>query len=79
MGVNKNKILLALDGGFHNSPRTTVWVKQMDYEDYQLGRISFRNCLTLNQQRRLDRHFCGVKNCTCGGLDRANVVCTNIV
>ena len=46
--------LLTLSGGFHNVQECTVSMSG--------------SCLTYSAIRRLNEHFCGIANCTCGGV-----------
>lgn len=62
---------LIFSGGFHNSPSVGVMVPEDKLADFDRGLISRRELLTGRQQKRLDCHFCGIKGCKCGGLDRA--------
>ena len=59
-------------GGFHNSGEITINIKSeearkriINGESHPLDEISD------NQRKKLDRIFCGIKGCTCGGALRA--------
>ena len=62
---NQKKIRIYVEGGFHNSPQTYVLV------DPNILKSLGRYALTPLQMRRLDRHFCGINSCLCGGVERA--------
>lgn len=64
---------IALSGGFHNMPEIRAMISDNDYEDLKAGKIRLRDALSEGQQKRLDRYFCGVSDCYCGGLDRADI------
>jgi len=64
---------IVLSGGFHNSPEIKIRVDNTSYRNYALGYIEFDDMLTNYQRKRLERHFCGIKGCTCGSYRRANV------
>lgn len=52
-------VKVTAEGGFHNSPRFTLLVKD--------GKLSTW------QYKRLNRHFCGIAGCVCGGVGRADI------
>ena len=58
---------VTFSGGFHNSGEITVRAK--------LGNKSPDGSkfatLSAAQVKKLDRHFCGISGCTCGGHARA--------
>lgn len=60
-------------GGFHNSNAITIRVSNETANDIREGFYPLSECLTSYQLRRLNRHFCGVKGCTCGGVMRAEI------
>lgn len=60
-------------GGFHNCPEIRVRVDEYQYNALKEGFVSVRDILTKSQQKRLDRHFCGLSQCMCGGLIRAKM------
>jgi len=49
--------------GFHNSPDMTIRARV----EHGVAEISE------GQYKRLQRHFCGIASCGCGGARRANV------
>lgn len=53
-------------GGFHNSPDMTLRVRVIERNGYRIGQLSD------GQRARLNRHFCGITGCTCGGTSRAD-------
>ena len=66
-------MILSLSGGFHNSPEVKVRVSNSTYRAYSLGQIEFHEMLTDYQDKKLSKHFCGVKGCTCGSYMRAEI------
>lgn len=52
------KVKISLWGGFHNVGEIRVMIS--DFEDV----------LSLNQYKRVQRHFCGMSDCLCGGIYR---------
>ena len=60
-------------GGFHNSEEITINIKNkegikrmINGESHPLDEVSDY------QRKKLDKHFCGIKECACGGVIRAN-------
>lgn len=64
---------ITLSGGFHNSPEIRIRVNETIYRMYSIGMIEFPRMLSDYQKRKLERHFCGIKGCTCGSYMRANI------
>lgn len=60
-------------GGFHNVGPARVRVTEEQYNDLKEGFYSLSEILSSNQMMRLNRHFCGVQGCTCGGVLRASM------
>ena len=52
-------IKVTAHGGFHNSEAVSAFVKG--------GK------LTTGQYKKLYKHFCGIKECICGGVARATI------
>ncbi|MBK5204911.1 MAG: hypothetical protein JJD98_05745 [Polaromonas sp.] len=50
---------VTVSGGFHNAGEIAILVKD--------GKLS------TGQYKRLTNHFCGIKECVCGGVGRADV------
>jgi hypothetical protein len=69
------KTKVTFTGGFHNSGAISVLIQRspMTVEDYWKSGQIFA-ILSDRQIKRLDRHFCGVSGCKCGGLLRAMMV-----
>lgn len=66
------KQLIELSGGFHNSDAIRVRIAD---EVGPIGRWSdLERWLSLSQIARLERHFCGIAGCTCGGPRRAELL-----
>ena len=59
-------------GGFHNSSPMRVLVEDNKWSDYKNGNSSLYEILSDSQYKRLQNHFCGIKGCTCGGVNRAD-------
>lgn len=64
---------ITLFGGFHNASAITIRVSNETAKDIHEGFHPLFDCLTSYQLRRLNRHFCGVRGCTCGGVIRADI------
>lgn len=60
-------------GGFHNAGSIRVRVNDEQYNDVKEGFCPLDEILSEGQMNRLNRHFCGVKGCTCGGVMRATI------
>ena len=60
-------------GGFHNSNAATIRVSNETANDIREGFYPLYELLSDYQLRRLNRHFCGVEGCICGGVMRASV------
>lgn len=63
---------ITLFGGFHQSDSINAIIKESDLEDLKSGNISMEDALSPSQLERLNRHFCGVEGCSCGGVRRAS-------
>ncbi|MBD5384874.1 hypothetical protein HDR69_00395 [bacterium] len=59
-------------GGFHQSNEINAIIKESDFEDFKNGNIGIEEALSYSQLERLNRHFCGVEGCSCGGVRRAS-------
>lgn len=69
---------VTLAGGFHSSKKITINVSNKAYNalnDNMSMSISewVSNYLSDYQESRLDNHFCGIGDCTCGSYVRATV------
>ena len=66
---------IKLSGGFHNSAPINIVVAERIYEDLKRGDIALTDyhVLTAAQRRKLSAHFCGIRDCTCGGYARAKI------
>ena len=65
------KVQIELGGGFHNSPAVVIRVSERDWASaIQSGEKM--SALSDGQAKRLQRHFCGIASCTCGGARRAD-------
>lgn len=64
---------ISLKGGFHNVSETKIRVENSIYRLYALGRIEFNDMLTEYQEKKLSKHFCGIKGCTCDSYRDAEI------
>jgi len=60
-----------LSGGYHNSDEIVVNVPET--RDIHNIKFLLPDLLTEYQEKRLSKHFCGIKGCTCGSWTRASV------
>ena len=73
------KTRVAFSGGFHNSKAINLYIEFPNAAlcDFADGNISAKELidehLTPYQRKRLERHFCGIKGCTCGHWHRADI------
>ena len=61
--------LIELSGGFHNSSAIRVRVPA----DFHIACDTLIEGVSELAYERLNRHFCGIKGCTCGGVQRASI------
>lgn len=64
---------ITLYGGFHNSAPINIIISAEDAEEVRKGICPITDVLTPSQRRKLDRHFCGISDCKCGGVTRATI------
>lgn len=64
------KVKISLWGGFHNVGEIRVMISEKDYECIKEGSANFEDVLSLNQYKRVQRHFCGMSDCLCGWIYR---------
>ena len=64
---------IRLSGGFHNSEEVSILLSDAKYKDLKEGVSSLQEVLSPSQYKKLDRHFCGIKGCTCGSFMRAKI------
>lgn len=69
-------IKIQLKGGFHNAPLITVSLPSVIVQGLKSGDLALTDWHVLSRAQRLklDRHFCGVKGCKCGGVARAEII-----
>ena len=69
------QIKITLSGGFHNSPPIKIALATNIVEQLKRGEVSItdHHVLSRIQRQKLDRHFCGIKGCKCGGVYRAKI------
>lgn len=78
------KTRVTFSGGFHNSKAINLYIELPNDAlcDYAEGNISAKELidyhLTPYQRKRLERHFCGIKSCTCGHWHCADIDKDNI-
>ena len=68
----KKNVKITLSGGFHNSSSVNAIIPADSYEELKTGWESLQGVLSGAQLKRLNRHFCGVRGCLCGGVARAS-------
>ncbi len=66
------KVKLTLHGGFYNVDPINVHISARDYECLRDKEATLADVLSDTQLARVNRHFCGVEGCTCGGILRAS-------
>lgn len=68
-------VRLTLYGGFHNSKPIRIDVPETVAARLKSGEVSLtdHHVLTRAQRIKLDRHFCGIRGCKCGGVLRATI------
>lgn len=64
---------ITLYGGFHNVSSVRVRISDEDYESVKNGDKPVWEALSESQEKRLDKHFCGMKDCCCGGIRNKDV------
>lgn len=64
---------VTFSGGFHNCGAVRIRVNDEQYNDIKEGFYPLGEILSGYQITRLNRHFCGVRGCTCGGVLRADI------
>jgi hypothetical protein len=64
---------ITLSGGFHNSEEVSVLLSDKKYAELKEGISNIQEVLSPSQYKKLDRHFCGIKGCTCGSFMRAKI------
>lgn len=65
--------MITLSGGFHNSPAIRLRLSESAYRRLKDDGEGIYSVVTAYQAKRLDRHFCGIKGCTCGAAGRAHI------
>ena len=60
---------IIISGGFHNSPEKIFLVP---YTGTEVELVDFR--FTDSQIYKLNKHFCGIRSCSCGGAFHSSVV-----
>ena len=68
-------VKVTLSGGFHNAPAINIQLPVKVAEDLKNGVVSITDyhVLTRAQRIKLDKHFCGIRGCMCGGVARATI------
>ena len=65
-------VKITLYGGFHNAPAVNVKIPDYACDCLEAGIETIQGVLSSQQLKRLNKHFCGVKGCHCGGVRRAS-------
>ena len=63
---------ITLYGGFHNSKPINAIISASDYESLSKGCATLEEVLSPAQLEHMNRHFCGIEECCCGGVSRAS-------
>ena len=66
-------VKLSLWGGYHNASSINVIIPASDYECIRDHVATIDEVLSEAQLSRVQRHFCGVEGCSCGGVRRASM------
>lgn len=68
-------VKVTLSGGFHNSSPINISLPEKVADSLKNGEVTITDfhVLTRSQRQKLDRHFCGIKGCMCGGVARADI------
>lgn len=66
-------VRIELSGGFHNVKPITMRVAREKLPTTRVGSAEFFDIFSRGQLDRLDKHFCGITDCTCGAYERATV------
>lgn len=65
---------LEFSGGFHNSTPIRIRLPRARALDIINGEYDcLQEAISEYQYKKLDRHFCGIEGCTCGGVMRATI------
>lgn len=76
MTENKaKKIKISMWGGFHNVGPINImvdsrFVDALENVEFEGDYLYLDSLLSPGQQKKLDRHFCGVEGCQCGSWHR---------
>lgn len=71
-GLSKT-VKVELSGGFHSVQPITVQIPREKLPTHRVGVSEFFEIFSDNQLDRLDKHFCGISDCSCGAYERATV------
>lgn len=72
--TTKTTTKITLSGGYHNCDEIIIRVKaDVDMVNYKISQGELNDLLSTHQTRKLARHFCGISDCYCGGLSRADI------
>jgi hypothetical protein len=75
MKKQKKTTLITAYGGFHNSPEITIKIPAISEVDKVFAPEIALEKLSEFQRKKLNRHFCGIKGCECGGIYFPSVIC----
>lgn len=73
------KIKLTLYGGFHEVGPINIIVQHQDALSIMDHEVSLSEVLSESQKKRLEKHFCGIEGCCCGGVMRATIKYHNLI
>ncbi len=68
-------VKITLSGGYHNAEPIKVALAETLVERLKAGEVGITDYHVLSnaQRKKLDRHFCGIHGCMCGGIARAKI------
>ena len=72
LSINGARISPKPSGAFHNSAPINVIIPEDAYERLSEGDADVEDVLSPAQLDRMNRHFCGIGECCCGGISRAS-------
>lgn len=68
--MKEKKVRLTMWGGFHKVSSITVLVPEYSARCLREGYETLQGVMTPYQLRRVQKHFCGMAECRCGGIHR---------
>lgn len=69
--MKMNKLAtITISGGFHNSQQINIRLPLRTWAQIMQG-MDKMAALSPSQEKRINKHFCGIPGCLCGGASRA--------